>query len=380
MSYHTIIVGLGAMGSATAYHLARRGHKVLGLERYAPAHDQGSSHGQSRIIRLAYFEDPAYVPLLQRAYELWHELNATASERVLSITGGMMISEGGSDLVERCTRSAIEYNLPHEILDGKEIKRRFPQFNAPNDAVGLYETVGGIVYPEAAIRMHQAGALAAGATLRFEEPMLSWQASAGGDRVQVTTAQGTYEAERLIFAVGAWAPEILRDTGLPLTVKRNILYWFEPNGQTEYFQLDNCPIYIWEASERPSIYGFPILPGTPHGVKIAFHNFGPLCTPETVDRTVTEQDVERIRTWLANRIPAVSQGRLVATATCFYTLTPDEDFLIDTHPNHQQVLICSPCSGHGYKFASAMGEIMADLAEHGTTRHPIEIFGAKRFA
>ena len=377
-TYHTIIVGLGAMGSASAYHLARRGHKVLGLERFTAAHDQGSSHGQSRIIRLAYYEDPAYVPLLRRAYQLWQDLNRTASEPVLSITGGMMIGEGNSDILAGATRSAIEHDLPHQILDAADIRRRFPQFTPSANTSALYEEIGGVVYPEKAIDAHLRGATAAGATLRFNEPMLSWQAAPSGDRVRVTTAQGSYEAERVIFSVGAWAPALLRDTGLPLTVQRNVLYWFEPTSQAELFALDRFPIFIWDTEIKPSIYGFPHIPGSPSGIKVAFHNFGPLCTPETIDRQVHDHEVQRIRNWMAERIPCLSTGQLNATATCMYTLTPDQDFLIDRHPEHPQVLICSPCSGHGYKFASVVGEIMADLAGSGKTAHPIGLFGAGR--
>lgn len=380
-TYHTIVLGLGAMGSATAYHLARRGKKVLGLERFTPAHSLGSSHGESRIIRLAYYEDPAYVPLLKRAYELWQELDGSAGEPVLKITGGLMIGEGDAiRIVRGATRSAQEHSLPHEILDGPAIRRRFPQFNVPDDAVGLYETIGGIVFPEAAIRAHLRGAEAAGATLRFEEPALSWEAAPSGDRVRVTTPGGTYEAERLVVAAGAYAPALLADAGLPLTVQRNVLYWFEISGRRALFSPERCPIFIWELPDGRSTYGFPELAGGTQGVKIAFHNYGPLVTPETIDRAVHPDEVAGIRAFTAERMPDIAGGALIATATCMYTLTPDQHFLLDAHPRHPQVLICSPCSGHGYKMASAVGEVMADLAEHGATRRPIAPFSAARFA
>jgi sarcosine oxidase len=376
--YHTIVLGLGAMGSATLYHLARRGLPVLGLERFTPAHTLGSSHGQSRIIRTAYFEDPAYVPLLRRAYELWDELQRGAGEPLLAITGGLMIGAPDSALVRGAARSAREHGLAHELLDAAELRRRFPQFHAPADTVALYEDVGGIVHPEAAIAAHLHGAAAAGATLQFEEPVLEWEAAPSGDRVRVTTPRAAYEAERLVIAAGAYAPALLADLGLPLTVQRNVLYWFAPTRERALFAPERCPIFIWEADDAPTAYGFPELPGAPGGVKVAFHGHGPLTTPAQIDRAVHPHEVDAMRAWLAPRMPAIAAGALRATATCMYTLTPDEHFLLDRHPRHPQLLLCSPCSGHGFKMASVVGEIMADMAEHGATAHPIAPFGVAR--
>jgi sarcosine oxidase len=376
--YHTIVVGLGAMGGAAAYHLARRGRAVLGLERFTSPHGQGSSHGQSRIIRLAYAEGPAYVPLLRRAYELWFALQREAGEPLITLTGGIMLGTGASELVRGAARSAREHGLDHELLDAAAIRRRFPQFHVPDDAAGLYEAAGGVLYPEAAVAAHLRGAAAAGAELRFDEPVLSWEAAPSGDRVRVTTARGSYEAERLLIAAGAYAPALLRDLGLPLAVQRNVLYWLRPTAAPELFAPGRCPIYIWEADGEPTMYGFPTLSGAPAGVKVAFHGHGPLTTPETIDRQVHDHEVAAMRSWLAERMPALAGGELTATATCMYTLTPDEDFILDLHPAHTQVLICSPCSGHGFKFATAVGEIMADLAERGATPHPIAPFSIAR--
>jgi sarcosine oxidase len=377
-TFDTIILGLGAMGSAAAYHLAARGARVLGLERFTPAHDQGSSHGQSRIIRQAYFESPAYVPLLLRAYELWAEIERAAGEPLLTLTGGLMLGEAGSQVVAGSMRSAREHNLPHEILDAAEIRRRFPVFTPGPNVVALYERMGGVLYPEAAIRAYLGQAAACGAELRFEEPVLAWQAAASGDGVRVTTARGSYEAARLIVAAGAYAPELLADLGLPLEVQRNVLYWFEPAGGHAPFLPDRCPIYIWEVEDGPTFYGFPALGGQPAGVKVAFHNFGPTCTPATIDRQVYVGEIARIREWMAARLPSLSLGAFVAAQTCMYTLTPDQDFVIGAHPRHPQVIVASPCSGHGFKFASVVGEVLADLATAGATRHPIGPFAPQR--
>jgi sarcosine oxidase len=379
-SFDTIVIGLGAMGSAAAYQLARRGARVLGLERYTAAHEHGSSHGQSRIIRQAYYEHPAYVPLLLRAYELWAEIERETGAKLLNITGGIMIGEAGSKVVAGSIRSAREHSLQYDLLDAADIRRRFPPLTPSPNIIALYERLGGVLYPEAAIQAYLRRAAAHGAALRFEEPALSWEAAASGDRVRVTTARATYEAARLVIAAGAWAPELLRELGLPLTVKRNVLYWFEPEGGRDPFLPDRCPIYIWEAEDGSSFYGFPALSGSPAGVKVAFHNFGPLCTPETIDRQVYDHEVAHIRDWMAERIPALSRGEFLGARTCLYTLTPDMDFVIGLSPQHPQVVLASPCSGHGFKFASVVGEIVADLATTGATRQPIEPFSPQRFA
>ena len=378
-SFDVIVLGLGAMGSTTAYQLASRGQRVLGLEQYLPAHDQGSSHGQSRIIRLAYLEDPGYVPLLLRAYELWEQIERDTQERLLTITGGLMIGQAGSRVFGGSVRSATQHNLEYEIIDAAEIHRRFPQFTPGPGVQALYEAKGGVLYPEASILAHLRRASELGAELHYEEPVISWEAAPSGDRVRVTTARGSYEADRLVISAGVWASDLLGDLHLPLQAQRNILYWFEPASDITPFMPDRCPIYIWQGEDGMSFYGFPALPGPPNGVKVAFHNFGPIVTPETIDRQVHASEVERIRDWMAERLPALAQGTFVEARTCMYTLTPDQHFILDLHPHHPQVIIGSPCSGHGFKFTSAMGEILADLAIDGTTRHPIDMFRVDRF-
>ncbi len=378
--FDVLIIGLGAMGSAAASHLAGRGARVLGLERYTPAHDQGSSHGRSRIIRQAYFEHPAYVPLLLRAYELWERLERDAGRRLLTYTGGLMIGSPDSPVVTGSIRSAQEHSLPYETLDAAEIRRRFPPFNPGPEVVALYETRAGVLDPEECIRAQLELAARRGAALHFEEPALAWEAAPSGDRVRVTTARGTYEAARLVVAAGAWAPALLADLGLPLAVERQVLYWFEPLGDAQLFKADRFPIWIWEVRPDLDLYGFPAQDGPPGGVKVAFYRTGDegTCTPETIDRSVRSEEIGRMRTALAACMPALN-GELRATLTCMYTNTPDQHFLIGAHPRHRQVVIASPCSGHGFKFASVVGEILADLALDGTTGHPIGLFDTGRF-
>lgn len=375
-TYDVIVLGLGAMGTAAAYHLANRGQRVLGLERFAPAHDQGSSHGQSRIIRQAYYENPSYVPLLLRAYELWNELNHASGETVMLVTGGVMLGEPDTDVMRGSIRSAREHNLQHDLLDAAEIRARWPQFRAPDGTIALYERLGGVIFPELAILAHQRLAQEAGATLQFGETAQSWQVGPSGDGVEVITDGGRYTAERLVLSAGAWMPELLPE--FPLTVQRNVLYWFEPDGGTAPFASGRCPIYIWDTGDL-SFYGFPALPGTPAGVKVAFHNHGPLCAPETIDRAIHQTEIDEMRGWLAEYVPSLAHGSLLDARTCMYTLTPDHDFMLGLHPQHQQIVIASPCSGHGYKFASVVGEVLADLATTGSTGHPIGWFSPARF-
>lgn len=365
------------MGSATVYQLARRGKRVLGLDQYTPAHNQGSSHGKSRVIRQAYFEHPAYVPLLLRTYELWAQIEHETGEELLTITGGLMIGAPESATVAGSILSAKEHGLFHEIIDAAEIKKRFPPLKPNKEAIALYEKKAGFVRPEASVNAHLQRAAQLGATLHFEEPVLDWKTAPGGDGVQVTTAQDCYQAERLVISPGAWALEMLK-LDLPLSVERQVLYWFDPVGGIEPFLPDCFPIYIWEAEDGMQFYGFPAHGGSQEGVKVAFFYMGVPCTPATIDRTVHEDEILKMRSYLSDRIPALN-GRLLNAATCMYTNTPDQHFIIGLHPEHPQVTIASPCSGHGYKFASVIGEILADLAIEGQTRYSLDLFTPTRF-
>jgi len=375
--YDVIVIGLGGMGSAAAYHLARRGLRVLGLERHTVAHAFGSSHGHSRIIRQAYFEDPAYVPLLLRAYELWHELERDSGATVLTITGGLMLGAPESQTVAGALRSAREHGLRHELLDAGDIRRRFPPLHPANGTVALYEPMAGFVRPEASVAACLRRAAALGADLRFEEPAHAWQVRHGN--VLVTTGRGIYTAGRIIISAGPWAPQLLAELGLPLVVERQVLHWFEPEGGVAPFLPDRFPIYIWEEADGTQFYGFPHQEGAPGGVKVALFRAGGPCHPDTIDRTVHTDEIAAMRTAIARRIPALN-GRHLSAATCMYTTAPDHHFIVGLHPHHPEVVIASPCSGHGFKFASVMGEILADLAATGATRHPIGLFDPRRFA
>jgi sarcosine oxidase len=373
--HDVIVAGLGGMGSSAAYHLAGRGKRVLGLERHSPAHDKGSSHGESRIIRQAYFEDPAYVPLLLRAYELWERLEEETGEDLMTLCGGLMIGPPEGDLVSGSVASAEEHDLPYEILDSSDLKRRYPIFEPDPNVVALYEEKAGFVRPEASVKAHLDRAASLGADLRFEEEILSWEPTESGVRVE--TVSGTYEAGRLVVSAGAWAPELLKDLGLPLEVTRQILFWFLPEGGTEPFAPEKVPIWIYEPDDGNMFYSFPAIDGA-DTVKVAlFRADGKPADPETIDREVHDEEVEFIRGYLARYVPSLN-GDFLYAKTCMYTNTPDEHFVISTHPEYPQVAVAAGFSGHGYKFCGVVGEILADLATEGKTSHPIDLFSPER--
>lgn len=369
--YDCIVVGLGAMGSAVAYHAARRGHRVLGLDRYCPPHPHGSSHGESRIIREAYFEHPVYVPMVQRAYELWAELEAGRGTALYRRTGGLMLGAPQSDLVVGALRSAREHGLAHELLDAAEIRRRFPALHPEPDMVGVLEPRAGILFPEACIAAHLDLARAHGATLQFDEPVLRVDRDARGP--SVTTARDQYRARALVVTAGAWITQLFPDLALPFTVERQALFWFDVVDEPGVFDPGACPIHLWQFDGRQFFYGFPDLG---EGVKLARHHAGVTTTPHAVDRTVASHEIQDIGRLVQRFVPA-ADGPLRKTAVCLYTNTPDEHFWIDRHPECAEVLIVSPCSGHGFKFSSAIGEIAADWLEGRPAAFDLSLFRAR---
>jgi sarcosine oxidase len=373
MGYDVIVIGLGGMGSAAAYHLAARGQRVLGLVKLTPAHDRGSSHGGSRIIRQSYFEDPAYVPLLLRAYDLWEQLATDTGREVYRLTGGLFVGSPDCLTVAGSRRASREWDLPHEMLDAAEIRRRFPTFAPHAGDVALYEAKAGFARPETTVRAHLELAEIAGAELHFGEPVNTWSETASG--VSVTTPQGTYTAGQLVICPGAWAPQLLSEFGIPITVERQVLYWFDPAGGTAPFEAH--PIWIHEDAEQMQAYGFPAIDGSGGGVKVAFFRKGIVCTPETIDRAVQEHEVAEMRNHVAEIVPALD-GPCLHSATCMYSNTPDQHFVIARHPESEHITVACGFSGHGFKFVPVVGEILADLAIDGVTGHPISLFDPMR--
>jgi sarcosine oxidase len=366
VTYDAIIVGLGAMGSATACHLARRGMRVLGLDRFSPPHAFGSSHGETRIIREAYFEHPVYVPMVQRAYELWRELEKESDATLLRETGGVMVGRPDSDLVRGARHSAELHGLRHEMLTAGEVHKRFPALCPESDMVAVWEPRAGLLFPDACIAAQLAQARRYGAELRYEESVVRWESE--GANIRVHTSQGEYRAGQLIMTAGAWISAFFPD--LPLRIERQVLFWFDYASASATFTPERCPVHLWQFDGLRFFYGFPNLG---NGVKVAFHHGGETTTVHAVRREVESSEVEDIRTVLRRLLPA-ADGSLRASTVCLYTNTPDEHFWIDRHPAHPQVLIASACSGHGFKFSPVIGEILADLVQGKRPQFDLGLF------
>jgi sarcosine oxidase len=373
-----IVIGLGAMGSAVAGYLAANGHRVAAFDPFTPPHAQGSSHGLSRIFRQAYWEDPRYVYLLLRARELWEKLERDSNKRLLHITGGLMIGPDNGQLVRRSAASARQFDLPHEIFTATELRRRWPVFHADADTVALLEHGAGYLDPEACVAEQLAQAARLGAQLHFDEPVLEWSAASGS--VTVRTTREVYAAGHVVIAAGPWAPQVLAEMNLPLRVTRQAVFWFEPKDCIDLYREDRFPIYLVETKdEQPVVYGFPLTGPESEGVKAAVHGSSELCTPETICREIRVEDERLIRQRLTLTLPSLA-GRVRRAETCIYTMTPDENFVIGPHPHFPSVTIAAGFSGHGFKFAPVIGEIVGELATTGKSSYDIEMFFPGRFA
>ena len=363
------------MGSATLFHLARRGLKVLGLEQFSQGHQLGSSQGDSRIIRETYFEHPLYVPLVRRAHELWRELEETSGTSLMKITGGLMIGPSDGMVVTGTLRSAREHQLPHEVLAPSEVHTRFPAFQIEPNLVAVLDPRAGYLDPEACNRAHLDAARAAGAETHFDEPVLEW--TPDGEGVGVRCPAATYTANRLVLAAGAWNGHLASELRLPLTIERQSVFWLEPGGPREWYESELFPIYAYEYKAGQICYGFPRLP---RGVKASvMHSGGIARDPESVERNVNNAEVTPLRAALRPVLPQLAEAPVRERGVCLFTNTPDHDFIIDFHPLHPQVLISSPCSGHGFKFASAIGELQAELLTEGKSHFDLSPFRIRRW-
>ena len=370
-AFDVVVVGLGAMGSAAVWHLARRGQRVVGLDRFVPGHERGSSHGASRIIRLGYFEHPAYVPLLRRAYGLWRELEAATGHRLLDITGIAEIGPPSGALVTGTLAAAQAHDLPHTVLAASDLMRRFPAFRLPADYVAVVQEDGGLLKPEPAIFAHLRLAKAAGAELRTGQRVRALEPLAAG--VRIVTDQGSIEAGTAIVAAGPWVTAILPELPARLRVTRQVMAWFDPS-DAALFRPPQFPVFILE-SRHGMHYGFPV---DAFGIKVGKHyHRDETVDPDDYNSSVSAQDEAVIRAALADHLPAAN-NRMRMAKTCLYTMTPDGHFLIDWVVSPHIILV-SACSGHGFKFAPVIGEIVADLAIQATTAHDIARFRLDRF-
>jgi sarcosine oxidase len=370
--YDIAVIGLGAMGSAALWRCARRGARVAGLDRYAPPHALGSSHGRTRIIREAYFEHPLYVPLVQRAYALWDELAHETSAELFRRTGGVMLGPPDGSLVMGALRSAREHGLAHELVDAAEVRRRYPAIAPPRGAVGVLEPRAGLLFPERCVASALAAAHTRGAELRAGERVLSWRADGSG--ITVRTESGELRASRLIIAAGAWMGSFVPELDASLTPMRQLGHWFTPARHPELFRADRLPVLLWEHARERFFYS---LPDVGDGLKASIHHEGRVADPDAPREGVTAAETAQIAA-LVERLMPGGAGAVRETATCLYTNTPDGHFAIGLHPAHPNVVIASPCSGHGFKFAPAIGELLADLALDGATGFDLAPFAISR--
>lgn len=373
-SYDVIVIGVGGMGSAACAQLARRGVSVLGLEQFDLIHDRGSSHGESRIIRKAYFEHPDYVPLLHRAYELWHELEQATDTKLFLPTGLVLSGPPEGETIRGARLSADQYGIELERLTAKEGRMAFPGFAFPDDHEVAFEPGAGTLLVDDCLRGHIDQAVANGAVIRGNERVQSW--SSDGHGVVVQTSDANYHARSLVLTAGAWAADCLKELGLPLTVLRKFVGWFPC--PPEHFQVrDGSPTFFFELPQG-TFYGFPSLDGAT--IKMAEHSGGQVVTdPTNVDRTCQPGDLTRLEQFLSTHLPEVTPAP-ARHSTCLYTVTPDHHFVIDRHPEWQNVVFAAGFSGHGFKFCPVVGEALADLTLTGTTALPIQFLSRSRLA
>ena len=369
--FDAIVVGLGGMGSAALFHLATKGARVLGLDQFVPPHDRGSSHGLSRIIRLAYWEHPIYVPLVRRAYELWRELEITCGIPLLTITGSLDIGSTGGRLYGGALQSAIRYGLPHEDLSAREVTERFPGFRLPSSVRAIYQPDGGYLRPEQAILAHLALASGAGAEIHTGERVVGWTASDEG--VVVTTNARTYRCGQLVITAGPWNQTVLAGRiPLGLVPERQVVIWTKP--LTDAFRPGHVPVFYMEMDEG-RFYGFP---EDDVGFKIGkYHHLGQVVNPDEAPRDVTPQDLAVLMDAVAKYFPGAN-GEVMRAETCLFTNTPDEHFAIGRVPGTSNVLMAGGCSGHAFKFCSVIGEVLGDLALRGTSAFDLTLFDPGR--
>ena len=373
-SYDVIVIGAGSMGASTCWHLARMGQRVLGLDRYEVPHTFGSHHGHSRMIRMSYFEHPDYVPLLKRSYELWGELEVGSNHQILIPTGGLYMSPPNGLIVSGCVKAAREHDLSHELLDHETLRRQFPQFTVPEDYSGYYESVAGVLMVKPALETFIEQTRLLGGEILGDQRVLSWRAE--GDSVCVRTDTETYHAGRLVITSGAWAGELVCDLGLPLQVTRQTMFWIQP-AESHSNQIGLSPSWFIESAPGKGLYGFPPLPGR-EGMKLADHSPGKDCHAETVNRECCSEDWAAFRP-LGARFLSQTLKEPLAMEACLYTSTPDGHFVLDQHPEYESVTFGAGFSGHGFKFAPVVGEILAQFAMEGETRFPVRFLSLNRF-
>ncbi len=381
--YDVIVVGLGAVGSAALYQLSGKGKKVLGLDQYEPPHIYGSTHGETRIIRQAYYEGKQYVPILKAAYEVWREIEKNSGDSFFEIADVLMIGSRQNSIVEQSEESAKAYDLPYEIFDHKELRNRYPQFNADQDTWALLDKLAGYVRPEAAVRNQIELGSKNGAEVGHNELVEFWDAENYPAGIRVKTNMGDYITEKLIVTTGAWAKGMMQEVGVKLKPERIVQFWVKPKKNEALFTKGTFPIFLWNVERNLDFYAIPGL-DTGQGIcKVAFYPHGDhpsrqFCTPYQIDREVRDSDFDLMHKYLAQYVPDLA-GQFVKSSVCMHTESPDLHPIIDFHPDYKNVCIANGFSGHGFKFSNITGKILAELTLEGKTDFDISLFGAERF-
>jgi len=369
--YDAVVVGCGAMGSSVSYNLSKRGLKVLTLEQFGLNHELGSSHGKTRIIRLAYYEDPRYVPLLKRAFESWRELEHRSGRRLLVMTGGLMIGKPEGELVAGVLESAKSHGLPHRVLSAQEVEGEFGAFRLDGGFSAVYDQNAGILFPEECIEAFVRLAEESGCRFAFSEPATKWNATAEG--IEVESTKASYSADRVVFCAGAWTEKLLGGL-VPLEVERQVVFWFPSKGERR-FTPTQMPVFITE--EAPGLFFYGV-PDVGQGVKVARTHGGKIVKPDAVPREVTKEDAAPVEAYVSKRMNGL-EVPAIASRTCLYTNTPDLNFALGLHPKDSRVAVVSACSGHGFKFAGPLAEAVAELVTEGKSAMDISFLRLERF-
>jgi sarcosine oxidase len=381
-NFDAIVLGLGAMGSATLYQLAKRGIKVLGIDRYAPPHKYGSTHGDTRITRQAIGEGEAYTPLALRSYEIFRDLESQTGSDLLTVTGGLIISSHAKTstlhvpgFFDKTIAAAKKFNIRHDMMDSADMRKRFPQFNVRNDERGYFEYEAGFLRPENCVGTQLDLALKTGAQINRDEQVLSFSEKEGG--VCVKTDRAEYSGAKLIVTAGPWVhsfvPEELKER---FRILRQVLYWFDVAVPVAKYEPEKFPVFIWELQGKPQgIYGFPAIDGQNGGLKIATEQYANVTLPDNYNRVVSDKETsEMFADYVGPQFQELS-SKCVKSATCLYTVTPDANFVIDFLPGSQNVILASPCSGHGFKHSAAVGEAISEMTIDGKSSLNLESFG-----
>lgn len=384
-NFETIVIGLGAMGSASVYQLSKKGSKVLGIDQFAPPHRIGSTHGDTRITRQAVGEGEEYVPLSLRSYEIWNELEKQSGKKLLTVTGGLIVGSdiaqslhGSNRFLQTTIKTAEKFNISHSVFTSDELKKRFPQFRIEDNFVGYYENKAGFLRPELCVVTQIELAKRQGAQINLNEKVQQLIPLTDGS-VEVRTNKGIYNADKVIVSAGPWIAQFFPEYANLFKVYRQVLYWFDIKGDITPYLAENFPIFIFVGTGEDDIYGFPAIDGSQGGLKVAFEEYLADTTPETVNREITQAEIERAyNKYFAKHLPGLS-NKCIKAVTCIYTVTPDSKFVIDVHPQYSQIIIASPCSGHGFKHSAAIGEALSELAIDGKSHFNLSTFKISRF-